>query len=109
MSFSSLTLLDGNTAYVAALGSLDFATNAVLSRDSFLRVDLAAGTATALAMSSPYGFGDSLVAGGRVLLADGDPTKPGVRVFAADVTGAEGAVLNPDPTHSLPPRALTVF
>jgi hypothetical protein len=109
LSFGSITLAGRDVAFVAALGSLDFATNAVLAQDAFLRVDLTAGTATALAMSSPYGFGGSLIVGAHVLLADGDATTPRVRVFGTEAAGVEGASLNADPAHQLPPRDLAFY
>jgi len=109
LSFASIALAGRDVAFVAALGSLDFATNAVLAQDAFLRVDLSAGTASALAMSSPYGFGGSLIVGAHVLLADGDATTPRVRVFGTEPAGAEGASLNADPAHQLPPRDLAFY
>jgi len=109
LSFGSVTLAGRDVAFVAALGSLDFMTNAVLSQDAFLRVDLATSTASTLGMSSPYGFGGSLFVGDQVLLADGDATTPRVRVFGTAVSAVEGTSLNADPAHQLPPRELAFY
>jgi len=108
LSFATVSLGGANTAFVAALGSLDFTTNAVLSNDTFLRVDLTAGTATKLLSSSPYGLGGHLVVNGKVVLADGDATHPLLHVLSADGTPGDSTV-DPDPAHHLPPRQLAFY
>jgi hypothetical protein len=108
LSFSAVSLAGAKTAFVAALGSLDFATNAVLANDAFLRIDLAAGTATKVLTSSPYGLGGHLVVNGKVVLADGDATNPRLHVLSADGTAGDTSV-DPEPAHHLPPRDLAFY
>jgi hypothetical protein len=91
-------------AFTATFGSFTPA-----SPDRLQMFDFVSGAAMSIATSSAFALGRPALAGGRLLVPDGDPAQP--RVHVIDVTGTPAGLnaFAPDPVNGFLPREVAAY
>jgi hypothetical protein len=109
ISYSSTVVL-GDTAFIATLGAIDFATQTTLVADGFYSASLAGDPLpTKLLEGGAYNLGRAAAdpTTGKVFLPDGDAVQPRVRILTPlGMSEGDSHAVETNPAGHLPPREI---